>query len=74
MTKQGHKKIWLGDRMCNTCLKRITGKLFDARITRGGTWATLCEPCFKRSGAGLGTGRGQEYTEQKNGQFVKTGG
>jgi hypothetical protein len=56
------------------CLKPIINKLYDAKISRIGTWATMCEPCFKRSGAGLGEGRGQEYTQQRAGRFIKTAG
>ena len=73
MSKTPLRKAWLGDTMCNICLKQIRGKLYDARVARGGTWATMCESCFKRSGAGLGIGRGQEYT-QKGDKFHKTGG
>jgi hypothetical protein len=66
--------MWAGDTMCNICLKPIINKLYDARVSRSGTWATMCEPCYRRSGAGLGTGRGQEYTQQKAGRFIKTAG
>ena len=68
-------KTWLGDKMCNICLKQIRHKLYDARVSRAGSWATMCEPCFKRSGAGLGEGRGQEYTQKNHdAPFVKTAG
>ena len=68
-------KQWLGDRMCNMCLRRITHKLYDARVARGGSWATMCEKCFKSSGAGLGEGRGQEYTQKNHdAPFIKTAG
>jgi hypothetical protein len=67
-------KMWTGDTRCNNCVAQIKGKLYDARVTRDGHWATLCERCFKQTRASLGTGRGQEYTQQSNGKFVKTAG
>jgi hypothetical protein len=73
MSKVPPRKAWLGDTMCNVCLKTIRHKLYDARVSRMGTWATMCEACFRRSGAGLGEGRGQEYT-QKGERFYKTAG
>lgn len=49
------------------------GEFYDGR-TKMGPWANMCPRCFKRFGSGLGTGRGQRYTLQADGRWLKTGG
>jgi hypothetical protein len=59
---------------CDTCDGPIKKVFYDAK-TSGGPWANMCKTCFNRGpGIGkLGTGLGQEYTEQGK-YWVKTGG
>lgn len=61
---------------CDTCGQPIHKVFYDAKTNRG-PWACMCVKCFK-SGPGiakLGTGLGQEYTEdKKTGFWLKTGG
>ena len=33
----------------------------DCQVPAYSTWANVCQPCFKRFGCSLGTGRGQEF-------------
>lgn len=60
---------------CDTCDTPITDKFYDAS-TAFGAWATMCPTCHHLGpGRGaLGPAKGQEYTKQKNGRFVKTAG
>jgi hypothetical protein len=58
---------------CDFCDQPIHHKLYDgATIHR--VWATMCLPCFRRHGVGLGLGRGQEYLEQADGRWRKING
>jgi ribosome-binding protein aMBF1 (putative translation factor) len=75
MKPPSREKVWSGDTNCDICLRKIRGKLYDARVSRSGSWATMCEMCFLSSKASLGEGRGQEYSERGTlGRFVKTAG
>lgn len=59
---------------CDTCDGPINEVFYDAK-TNQGHWACMCKTCFTL-GPGikkLGTGLGQEYTEQGK-YWVKTGG
>lgn len=58
---------------CDTCEKELEHVMYDA-ATVFGSWANLCQTCYVRYGTGLGTGKGQRYSKQDNGQWVKTGG
>jgi hypothetical protein len=60
---------------CETCDGPIDKVFYDAK-TKEGPWACMCKTCFTL-GPGLnklGTGFGQEYTENKFGHWIKTGG
>lgn len=69
---------WLGtlDENCQVCEQPYVEKMYDAalRLRNRQTWANCCAGCFESFGKGLGTGRGQEYTKQEDGRWLKTGG
>ena len=68
------KVIWQGSRKCEICGKEITGgRLYDAK-TKYGCWATMCNDCYIRNGVGVGTGKGQRYELNADGEFEKTRG
>ena len=71
------EKCWMGPapQKCDTCENKITDKFYDAK-TSYGPWGNMCPSCFYMGpGLGeLGTGFGQEYTKQKDGRWLKTGG
>ena len=65
---------WAGDPVaCDICTKPYKQVMYDARTSMGG-WGNLCQICFNRYGVGLGTGKGQRYSKQENGRWLKTGG
>lgn len=64
---------WLGSKVCNSCGDLCEVFLYDAK-TKQGPWAVLCEQCFKWFGFGLGTGLGQKYARQPNGEWHKVEG
>jgi hypothetical protein len=74
---QPEKKIWFGSTpKCDLCHK--TGKalksFIDGRM-KAGPWANMCPACFKECGCGkLGTGNGQKYERDENGDYVKVAG
>lgn len=45
----------------------------DGRI-HGGSWANMCLKCHAAVGVGLGMGRGQKYTKQEDGRWLKVAG
>jgi len=48
---------------CDFCAKDLRFQPYvDGKTTRG-PWATMCLPCYKTHGVGLGTGKGQRYNE-----------
>lgn len=49
------------------------GEFVDGR-TQMGSWANMCLTCHRKHGVGLGTGKGQRYTRQADGRWLKTGG
>ena len=57
------QKLWFGDLTCDFCHKPITKTLVDGRTTSG-PWATMCWPCFKSNGVGIGAGSGQKYQQK----------
>jgi hypothetical protein len=65
-------KLWQGETTCNLCKKPIKGNLYDARLSKGSSWATMCQRCFSYHGIGLGLGYGQEYTEETNPEGTTT--
>jgi len=50
-----------------------SGEFVDGK-TRMGPWGCLCMKCHARYGVGLGLGKGQHYTRQADGRWLKTGG
>lgn len=73
----GRAKYWMSrpPEQCDTCENNIEEKFYDAMIVTG-SWGCLCPTCFHLGpGLGiLGIGHGQEYTKQKDGRWMKTGG
>ena len=67
-------KYWAGDPAeCDICNKPFGKLMYDARTSMGG-WGNLCSRCFNRYGVGLGVGKGQRYSLQDDGRWLKTGG
>ena len=64
------KKIWMGSTKCDICGEELTKILIDGR-TSNGSWAVMCPKCHKIHGVGLGTGKGQKYVRDTEGDFVK---
>ena len=64
------KKIWMGSTKCDICGEELTKTLIDGR-TSNGSWAVMCSKCHKIHGVGLGTGKGQKYVRDTEGDFVK---
>ncbi len=65
---------WCGDvpKRCDMCQRKIANVFIDGAVTRG--WANMCVTCHLLYGHGLGTGCGQQYEKQENGQWVKVKG
>ena len=60
---------------CDTCDSPIHDIFYDAK-TKMGPWACMCPIC-QTLGPGLnqlGLGKGQEYTKNKSGHWIKTNG
>lgn len=68
-------KIWLCDPPvdCNICHTQPLTTFVDGG-TQMGPWAIMCPKCHKMFGLGLGTGKGQEYTQQPDQTWLKTKG
>lgn len=64
---------WLGNRKCDACGGEIQGTLYDAKSAQG-PWGTFCETHFLLYAGCLGTGLGQKYAEQPDGDFIKVEG
>lgn len=60
--------------VCNICDGPFDGIMIDGTTKPYGTWANMCAACFHEHGYGLGTGKGQQYTQQEDGRWLKTGG
>jgi len=58
---------------CDVCKATLCEDFMDAKTTHG-PWANLCPACFRKIGVGLGTGRGQHYRRQPDGEYVKIAG
>ena len=65
-----NKKIWIGSTKCDFCGCEISNTLIDG-MTHIGSWAVMCPKCHKIHGVGLGVGKGQKYTKDSEGDFVK---
>jgi hypothetical protein len=68
---------WIGGtpENCDTCGSNIINVFYDAK-TEYGAWGHLCPSChhFGPGIGKLGSGYGQEYKKQPDGNFVKTAG
>lgn len=75
-TRQAEAPVaWIGltpDR-CDLCGTRLIESFVDGK-TRMGPWACMCGACHAGHGIGFGTGRGQGYTKDDAGRWLKTGG
>jgi hypothetical protein len=58
---------------CQVCGGPVTDR-FVVGVVKGAGWAYLCEPCHRRDGIGLGTGRGRLYAAVAGGDFHKIEG
>ena len=74
-TPKKEPKYWLGDApdKCDVGGCPITTTFVDGK-TNMGPWGFMCPTCHSRHGYGLGTGKGQVYTKQDDGRWLKTGG
>jgi len=60
--------------ICDICESDFAGIMYDA-LTVHGRWGNLCRRCFRTHGIGLGTGKGQRYTQSRyTDEWVKTDG
>ncbi len=57
------KNSWAGEipQRCDICGETLFEGFVDGRIRNQSVWAIMCPRCYKRFGAGLGTGKGQKY-------------
>ena len=58
---------------CDVCTKPFGKMMYDAAMMNG-RWANMCQTCFNRHARGLGVGKGQRYSKQEDGRWLKTGG
>ena len=58
---------------CDIDQTPITNRFVDG-VTIMGPWANMCPACHAKLGRGLGLGKGQEYTKQEDGKWLKTNG
>jgi hypothetical protein len=70
------KKVWLGTHpeACELCDGDFHDNTFVDGKTDLGVWGIMCHGCHVTHGEGLGLGKGQQYTKQDDGSWVKTGG
>ncbi len=63
---------WVGPlpTACDLCGAQLKDAFIDGKTQRG-PWAIMCGACHARAGQGVGTGRGQLYTVQPGGRFLK---
>lgn len=66
---------WIGpiEDKCNLCGDPFKGTMYDARVPHAG-WANICQRCFIGHGCSVGTGQGQKYRLQADGQWLKVAG
>ena len=64
--------------ICDVCRSPIKDTFYDAQIwvfPGRITWANVCSGCFEeRSATGLGTGKGQKFERNEEGEFIETKG
>ncbi len=58
---------------CQLCNGPYNKTMYDANL-RGVGWGNFCHSCFTDHRGTLGTGRGQKYTKQADGRWLKVGG
>ena len=58
---------------CEVCQQPIAEQFIDG-ATKWGPWGDMCPACHRRFGFGLGLGKGQLYTKQRDGRYLKTQG
>ena len=61
-------------KVCDVCHGPFTENIMYDAATYHGPWANMCMHCFNEIGVGLGTGLGQKYEQNDQGQWVKTAG
>jgi hypothetical protein len=59
--------------VCDGCGKPFGSIMHDAQ-DRSGAWGHFCEACFDAQCVGLGSGLGDTYQKQPNGEWLKVGG
>jgi len=69
------EKFWMGQapKNCDICGDKVTNTFVDGK-TKFGPWGFMCPHCHNDAGYGVGTARGQKYTRQADGRWLKTGG
>jgi ribosome-binding protein aMBF1 (putative translation factor) len=67
-------KFWIGDppKTCDLCNQKIVAAFSDANLR--GTWANVCDSCFRDYHGTYGIGRGQRYEATEDGKWKKTRG
>ncbi len=67
--------VWMGSppTNCDLCEAPIFAIFVDGK-TNQGPWANMCLECHPVYGCGLGTGKGQKYQKQPNGEWLKIEG
>ncbi len=69
------KKYWISSHpeKCDICQAPIDTEFIDG-ATVFGPWACMCRSCHDSKGKGLGTGKGQLYQKDTDGEFAKIKG
>jgi hypothetical protein len=58
---------------CDLCKEPIGDEFSDASLPFfGGIWGNVCSKCARRNAVRYGTGLGQRYERNADGQYVKT--
>ena len=60
-------------KVCDNCKLPFKKFMYDAKTVYG-PWANLCNDCFNVIGVGLGTGLGQQYIKNEDGDWIKNAG
>ena len=58
---------------CDLCHVDIAQVFIDGKTDKG-PWGCMCILCHALHGYGLGMGRGQKYSRQSDGKWLKTEG
>lgn len=59
--------------VCDNCKLPFKKFMYDAKTVYG-PWANLCNDCFNVIGLGIGTGLGQQYIKNEDGDWIKNAG